>query len=249
MDTLIQKIYETRSVVGRSGKIHPLHSEIDDEEGEFLFQLIHDDASVVNTLEVGCAYGLSSLHICKALQERSGALHTIIDPFQHTSWDGVGIKHLEEAGVNFFKLIEVKSEFALPQLLEDNEGYFDFIFVDGWHTFDHTLVDCFYATRLLRVGGYLVIDDVVLPAVRRVVDFLGTYPCYEVARSLSATKPISWKRFLARGILSPIPQWLLNKLMARHLYTRITETRATRMVALKKVSEDTRNWDWHPDTF
>jgi predicted O-methyltransferase YrrM len=249
MNTLIQKIYETRSVVGRSGNVHPLHSEIDHEEGKFLFELIEDDPSIVKTLEVGCAYGLSSLHICQALQDRSGASHTIIDPFQNTSWDGVGIKNLEEAGVSFFELIEMKSEFALPRLLEDSEGGFDFIFVDGWHTFDHTLIDCFYATRLLRVGGYLVIDDVVLPAVRRVVDFLSHYPCYEIARSLSATKPASWKRSLARGLLFPIPQWLLTKFMARHVYTRITETKATRMVALRKVSEDTRNWDWHHDVF
>ena len=36
---IIQAIYKTRSVVGNNGKRHELHSEIDREEGEFLFRL------------------------------------------------------------------------------------------------------------------------------------------------------------------------------------------------------------------
>jgi predicted O-methyltransferase YrrM len=210
MDEVIRRIYETRSVVGRSGETHYLHSEVDHEEGALLFNTIRDDISIVKTLEVGCAFGLSSLHICKALQSRTRASHTIIDPFQTTQWDGVGVKHLEEAGIRFFNLVEVKSEFALPRILEQGEGRFDFIFIDGWHTFDHTLLDCFYATRLLRVGGYLAIDDVIFPAVRRVVDFVLNYPCYELFRSLGTD---------------------------------------LRMVVLKKISEDRRNWDWHDDKF
>ena len=98
MDEVIQRIYETRSVVGRSGETHYLHSEVDHEEGALLFNTIHDDISIVQTLEVGCAFGLSSLHICKALQSRTRASHTIIDPFQATQWDGVGVKNLGRSG-------------------------------------------------------------------------------------------------------------------------------------------------------
>ena len=93
-----RRIYETRSVVGRSGEAHYLHSEVDHEEGALLFNTIRDDLSIVETLEVGCGFGLSSLHICKALHGRTRASHTIIDPFQTTQWDGVGVKNLEEAG-------------------------------------------------------------------------------------------------------------------------------------------------------
>ena len=79
-------------VVGRSGEVHHLQSEIDHEEGILLFNTIRDDLSTVKTLEVGCGFGSSSLHICKALQSRTRASHTIIDPFQ-TDWDSVGVKH------------------------------------------------------------------------------------------------------------------------------------------------------------
>lgn len=167
MDDFIRKIYRDGTITGRDGKTHPLHSAIDQEESDFLYNLVRGDAGIKKTLEVGCAYGLASLSICLAAKHRAGASHTIVDPFQNTQWDGIGIKHLKEAGVDFFTLIESKSEFGLPQILRESEGQFDLVFVDGWHTFDHALLDCFYATRLLRVGGYLAVDDANFESVGR----------------------------------------------------------------------------------
>ena len=185
MNEAIAELYATGLVVGRSGRVHQLHSAIDPEEGEFLSSIIRGDPTIRRTLEVGCAYGLSSLYICAAIRGRAGASHTIIDPYQSTQWDGAGARQLEDAGIDFFNLVERKSEFALPRLLEHNEGQFDFVFVDGWHTFDHTLLDCFYASRLLRTGGVLAIDDVMFPSVKRVVRYLKNYPCYEQVGSVS----------------------------------------------------------------
>jgi predicted O-methyltransferase YrrM len=235
--------------VGRSGQVHKLHSAIDAEEGQFLYQLIRNDPTIVRTLEIGCAFGLSSLAICSALEGREGASHTIIDPFQNTEWDGVGTKNLEEAGLGFFNLIEAKSEFALPRLLETLEGRFDFVLVDGWHTFDHTLVDCFYATRLLRVQGYLAIDDVLFSSVRRVVDFLSSYPCYELHGAVvTPLKASSWGEALIRRLIHPVRRPAV-KILSRPIYRRICEERPARMVALKKVGDDSRNWNWHDESF
>lgn len=249
MEQIIEKIYETGSVVGKSGQVHKLNSAIDREEGKFLFSLIQDDPTIRKTLEVGCAYGLSTLHICSAIRDRVGASHTIIDPFQNTQWDGVGIVNLEAAGIDFFNLLEIKSEFALPKLLEQNGGQLDFIFIDGWHTFDHTLLDCFYATRLLRVGGVLAIDDVSWPSVRSVVEFMKSYPCYEEQGSLGCNVSKSWKRIVARGLASPINRKTWANLLAPSLYRKVFEDRKTRMIALRKTKEDSRNWDWHVEAF
>jgi predicted O-methyltransferase YrrM len=245
----IDEIYQVCSVVGRSGNVHRLHSAIDREEGEFLFNLIRGDLSIVKTLEVGCAYGLSSLFICSALQGRNGAAHTIIDPYQNGYWDGVGIRNLEDAGLRFFNLIECKSEFALPKLLEQKEAQFDFVFIDGWHTFDHTLLDCFYATRLLRVGGHLAIDDVSFPSVRRAVDFLRTYPCYEFSGSVSTRIQRSRKEILTQRLMSLLHCKTWARFLSRGLYRKIFEDEETSMVALKKATQDTRNWDWHDEDF
>lgn len=245
LEQVIQKIYETGTVIGRSGKVHKLHSSIDAQEGGLLVDLIREDVTVVRTLEVGCAYGLSSLYICSAIQGRAGATHTIIDPFQTSEWDDVGIRNLEEAGFDFFHLIQVKSEFALPRLLEEGEGQFDLVFIDGMHTFDHALLDCFYGTRLLRVGGYLTIDDVQLPSVRGVVDYLQTYPCYEVCGAVEDDSTKSWAKSIAGTLMSIVPRATWRRLLRSSVYQRIFEPQLTRMITLRKVKEDSRSWDWH----
>jgi len=145
--------------------------------------------------------------------------------------------------------MEIKSEFALPQLLEKYEAQFDFIFIDGWHTFDHTLLDCFYATRLLRVGGVLAIDDVSFPSVKRVVDFLKNYPCYAEQGSVGYTMPKTWKRIVARALAFPISRRTWASVLTPSLYRMVFDDRATSMIALRKTKEDSRNWDWHVDTF
>ena len=116
MNKVIDEIYNSRSVVGANVKVLELHSEVDRQEGEFLYNLIKNDSSIKKTLEVGCAYGLSALHICEALRGRMDAEHIIVDPFQHTQWESAGILNLEKANIDFFRLIEKKSEFALPHL-------------------------------------------------------------------------------------------------------------------------------------
>ena len=249
MHPIIDSIYETQTVVGQSGKVHPLRGAIDRQEGEFVYSIIKNDPAICRTLEVGCACGLSSLHICLALQGRPGASHTIIDPNQTLKWDGVGIRHLDAAGFDFYKLIERKSEFALPRLLEDHEGRFDFIFIDGWHTFDHTVVDCFYATRLLRVGGCLAIDDVSFPAVKRAVEFIKNYPCYAVHGALGREREKTWKKTARRRIMSLIPPRKWASVLHPARYRKIFSERVERMVALKKIREDSRSWDWHDDRF
>ncbi|MEO0377456.1 MAG: class I SAM-dependent methyltransferase [Cyanobacteria bacterium P01_A01_bin.17] len=249
MNEIIENIYKTRTVTGKNGNVHNLHSEIDRNEGKFLYETVCNDPAVLNTLEVGCAYGLSSLHICSALKERPGASHIIVDPFQNTAWDGVGVKNLQKSDIDFFHLIETRSEVALPSLLAEREEQLDLIFIDGCHTFDHALLDCFYATRLLKVGGYLIIDDVTFPSVERVVDFLKNYPCYEEHSSVTFSKAKSLKRVTARIALSVIPKILLKRFLVPRVYRKVFEDQAVRMVALKKVGKDTRNSNWHNDTF
>lgn len=248
MDELIERIYSERKVVGRSGDVHALHSEIGRQSGVFLSSIIKNDPAICRTLEVGCAYGLSALHICDALRGREGAHHTMIDPDQTTAWDGAGIANLEKAEIDFFELIESPSEIALPRLLETDEGAFDLVFVDGWHTFDHALLDCFYATRLLRVGGVLVLDDANWPSLRRVTAFLKNYPCYEKLGSVRNRSERWYIRVLATALSFPFGRRFWARILNPALVQQVFEPKAD-MIALKKVSPDDRSWTWHDDAF
>lgn len=249
MNPQIQAIYDGRKVIGKSGAEIALHSEIDPAEGAFIHRIISEDTSITRTLEIGCACGLSSLHICDALASRPGARHLIIDPFQTSVYDSVGLLNLEQAGIGFFDLIEKRSEFALPELLSQGESTFDFIFIDGWHTFDHTLLDAFYATRLLRTGGYLVIDDVGIAPVCRAADYLSLYPCYQVHAKLSVPRGITLKRRLAKAALGLIPASVRSRSLHPAFERRVLGTESVGMLALKKTAEDTRPWNWFPEGF
>jgi predicted O-methyltransferase YrrM len=246
MIELIDRIYSTGVVFDSDGQSLKLDACIDPREGSFLFDILAKDPGLAKTLEVGCAYGLSSLHICLATKGRPNAMHTIIDPFQFTQWRGIGVRHLEEAGLRSWELIQRRSEFALPDLAESIPGSYDFIFIDGWHTFDHSLVDCFYAGRLLRSGGVLVIDDVNFPAVRMMVNHLLTYPCYKLLGSVDRPKLLSRRQKLLRSVVSRVSPSKREQFLSPYLCSLAHSTeQQSLMVALKKTEEDRRDWDWH----
>jgi predicted O-methyltransferase YrrM len=247
MNSIIQEIYQNKRVVDGNGTIHELQSSVDPAEGKFLFEMIRNDPGIKKTLEVGCAHGLSSLHICEALKDRIEVVHTIIDPFQNTHWRGIGVTNLKRNGVGFFQLIEERSEFALPRLCQQGEERFDFIFIDGFHTFDHTLVDCFFATRLLRTGGYLVVDDVSWQSVGRCMRYFANYPCYRVHGAITRHKPQTWKRQLAKTLRRVMPESVAGKIFSAKLIERVWHDTETMMIALKKVSKDERDWMWYAD--
>jgi predicted O-methyltransferase YrrM len=236
---LSDTIYERQEVVTAAGDVIPLRDCISPQEGVFLRNLIQGDASIERTLEIGCAYGLASLPICSALRGRPNAWHLIVDPLQSTEWRSVGIANLKREGFTQFELLEEGSEFVLPRLAAARSGTFDLVFIDGFHTFDHTLLDCFYATRLLRVGGYLVLDDTDMQSVGRVLDYVQNYPCYEKWGGLPQVPKPRVK--IAKAIGRVFPR--LAYVLARYASDSFREKWS--MVALKKRAPDERPWSWY----
>lgn len=243
MDAALSKIfsalYAQTSAVGRSGKTFEMINGIGRNEVDLIDYTIRNDESVLRTLEVGCAIGFSSLAISGALKGRPQAHHTIIDPFQTTGWDGAGVSLLERNGLDNFDLVEQKSEFALPSLLSEGK-IFDFILVDGWHTFDHTLIDMFYSLRLLRVGGYLVVDDASWPGVGKAIAYYANIPALSL-HSTARPAPSKLNAIFKHDIIRK----LLINLWPPKLTQAINLRRFGSMVVLKKTAEDTRNFDWY----
>jgi predicted O-methyltransferase YrrM len=236
---LIDEIRRERTVTGADGKTYPLQKHaIDTAEGRFLSEFIAGRPDIIRALEIGCAYGLSSLHIASALAGRPEARHVIIDPFESTAWNGIGVTNLDRAGIDFYELREKPSEIALPELLNER-AEFDLAFIDGWHTFDQTLIDMYYANRLVKVGGYIIIDDANWISVSKAISQFANYPCYEIVGTSSGrvirVVNLLWK------IVKPFaeaffPHWLYDYFYGLGKYPS--------MVALQKVAQDERNWKW-----
>jgi predicted O-methyltransferase YrrM len=135
-----------------------------------------------NALEIGMANGTSSLVLCEALRERGGHL-TSIDPFQGVpppqGFGGAGVERVRALGFEVMhRLIERPDYLALPALVDEG-ARFDLVFIDGWHSFDYTFLDMFYADLLLKDGGILAVHDTTSPAVYRSLRFLEQHKPYD----------------------------------------------------------------------
>ena len=172
MNSLIENIYKTNAIEVADGQaICPFPSGIPYETGAALYQLIREK-NLDRTLEIGMAYGLSTLFICQAHKDKGKGTHTAIDPNQTKTWKSLGIQNIKKSGLdNILRFFEAFSYQSLPQLLTAGEN-FDFAFIDGSHAFDYALVDFFYTDKLLTTDGYLVFDDLHLPSIRKLVSFV-----------------------------------------------------------------------------
>lgn len=215
----------------------PLADAITEEEGLFLQNLVREvDASV--TLEIGLAFGISALYICDALKIRDETRHIAIDPYQLDnasawgSWgNGIGIANLQRAGFGgIVQLIEKPSHLALPEL-ESSGQTAQLAFIDGWHTFDFTLIDFFYIDHILEVGGIVAFDDANWPAVQKVCQFVATNRAYSVVGTCGTS---SWKRRTAERLLSIMPNYISNSELGIE----------GRCVAFRKKRHDDRLWNY-----
>ena len=170
-----KNIYENLKITSASIiSGNTVKSAIKPLEGNFIFNTIIKN-NFKNCLEVGMAYGISAMYILLALKKvNKDSQYKLdsIDPFQTTQWKSFGLNLIKDIKLNNnHNLYEDKSYIMLPKLLEKKEVY-DLIFIDGWHTFDYTLLDFFYADLLLKVGGIIIIDDAMHQGVGKCLRYL-----------------------------------------------------------------------------
>jgi predicted O-methyltransferase YrrM len=161
------------------GNVHDLHSNLGAELLEALYRTVVQYRPK-NVLEIGMAYGTSTLAILSALSRLGpdGSLLSV-DPGQSTDWKGVGTLNVARAGLgDRHTLVEEMDYRALPALL-DQGSQFDFAYIDGWHTFDYVLLDFFYVDKLLAPSGVVAFNDCDYRAIDRVLRFLTTHRRYE----------------------------------------------------------------------
>jgi predicted O-methyltransferase YrrM len=235
MNSVLEKIYETSHVEdAQSNLINPFPTATSQETGTILSELIqkHD---CQKTLEIGCAYGLSTLFMCQTHENRGAGNHTAIDPGQSSLWKSIGLLNIKRAKLeDRFQFFEAPSYETLPKLLADREC-FDLAFIDGSHFFDYTLVDFFYIDKLLSVGKYVVFDDIWMPSIRKVVYYLLRNRKYELVK---IDKPVSFKNYALRvGYRFVQNIFEIDYGGIRWIPHNIC--------LLKKIDEDRRDWKFH----
>jgi hypothetical protein len=213
-----------------------------------------------SSIEIGCAYGVSSLFICEALAEVGAERHIIIDPYQlgsghkgpDSGYEGIGLLNLKRAG--FERIVDFHAEVSfrcLPRLLEDGIKA-DFAFVDGMHTFDYAFVDFFFLDKMLVPGGAVIFDDLGYPSIRKLCRYIvRNLPYFPIGPA--AGRQTKGVKGALKAVLPSLP--IVNRLLKPEL----TEPDAklglplVNYVALRKRSNDvlgdgtngTRRWDYH----
>jgi predicted O-methyltransferase YrrM len=254
VNPVLEEILRTGRVATPAGGSVALWSNVSPGAGAFLQGLV-ERVQPEQCLEVGLAQGLSALYLCDALEKAGRGRHIAIDPNQHggawgDSWEGAGLHSLERAG--YAERVEFHGEpsFRVLPRLEAEGLRLDLAFIDGWHTFDFSLVDFFYIDRMLRPGGVVAIDDAQWPSVRKLCRYLATNRAYRVIgayvpddapafrrrRWLSRLGALARRSASLRALLRP--EWITTD-------PEIGIPHDATCLALEKTGDDDRGWDHH----
>jgi predicted O-methyltransferase YrrM len=176
-DAILNEMYSASTLQGANGPVEiDQITKVDEVCGAELNRLVRENGTT-NSLEIGLAYGFSTIWIMDALAPEGE--HIALDPFQSSLWHGVGATQARRLSSKRFNLIEDYSIHALSDFIRADKT-FDSIFIDGNHRFDDVLVDFYLADQVLSVGGLMVLDDTWMASIRTVVAFVLANRAYEV---------------------------------------------------------------------
>ena len=176
---VLRSILSTRRVTLADGSTGELDSETSAEECAAMYRFLKANPADV-VIEIGMAYGVSSLTILTALEENKRGKLISIDPYP--GFEPIRLSALaaiDKSGLaHRHSHLHMESEFALPQLIKEGVRA-DFVYIDGHHGFDHAFVDLFFADRMIPIGGTIAFDDSQWRSVHRVIRYLRRHRHYD----------------------------------------------------------------------
>lgn len=173
-------------------------------------------------LQIGCAFGVSSLWIesvalyphehviVEIFPENIGKTKKLLDKFQL-------IEHV--------KFIQGFSQVELGQLFKQQQSY-DLVLHDGDNKFDGLMSDIFFIHRILSLNGIYIQRNLWNPSIREAVSFVLSNYHYKVLE-LNITESLLLK----------------NKKMRRKKLQKLGYSKLNDLIVLQKVKKDERVWD------
>ncbi len=101
-------------------------------------------------------------------------------PFEHIVFDPYGLgrgfvveDYIRGEFADHYSRVSKTSQVGLAQLVDERgPGTASLVFIDGSHTFEAVMTDFVMADLLCGVGGYIVFDDALFPAIESVVNYI-----------------------------------------------------------------------------
>ena len=195
------------------------------------------------TIETGC--GVSTIVFASV-----GAIHTVISPDarEHERvLDYCRQIGLDASSVTFAVGF---SDEELPKLTV-NEA-FDFAFIDGAHAFPYPIVDWHYISKALKVGGAVIVDDIPIPSISVLYQYMCTETCWRLDAVLdgraaafaldTAIQPEDWtsQPFNKRPDYSFLPVRERSQAIASHRAAELRRLAGRRMPVLRRLARQAR---------
>jgi cephalosporin hydroxylase len=171
----LMSMYAGEPQLGIDGQMHSLDgsTKIQPREGMWMYEICLAQKPH-NIVEVGMAYGFSTIYFLAAIAKNGMGKHTAIDPFQRRApgvWAGIGLQHAQSLCPADFRFIEETSFSGLVRLAQEGLTA-EIIFLDGRHLFDYVIADFMLAAEICPIGGHIIFHDLWLSSVACAVAYI-----------------------------------------------------------------------------
>jgi hypothetical protein len=168
---LEQDIYNIININHLPIKNNYIDSYILPIEGNQIYNLIITNR-LNKCIQIGMEYGITTIYILLGLNKLKLKSNLItIDEYQKSRWNNFGIKLVELNNLTkLYSFYEEPSYIALPKLLEKDT--YNMVFINGWNTFDYILLCIAYASILLDVDGFLILNNKYSSTVNKCIKYI-----------------------------------------------------------------------------
>lgn len=222
MIQLLKSIIDNKEF-SANDETYPVTGSITKNEVDFFETIIQPDSKI---LDIGVGKGVSTVLFSILSKEQVIG----IDPFQIIEHKQSCFRLSEKIGTKTPKIIIKKSIEAKSDL---SGLTFDLIFVDGYHTFDSTIIDFLVTEDHLKVGGVIAFHDCYYLSKQKVLKYILANQDYQLLNFKPTAERGVIKRLLRFGYHSLVkyrtPLWSSVKLLSPAFSD-------SSIVALKKIS-------------
>lgn len=165
-------------------RLADIHGELDESltswaaQFEVLYAMQTLVSAGMKTLETGCGYSTVMFALC-------GSEHFCVTPARGETERVTTFCAEQNISTSSVHALIGNSQEVLPQL--HTSLRLDLAFIDGGHFFPIPCIDWFYIDRHLRPGGTLVVDDIRIPTVRMLYDFLAADTNWRLSQCIQDT--------------------------------------------------------------
>ncbi|MEP6596324.1 MAG: class I SAM-dependent methyltransferase [Ginsengibacter sp.] len=250
MNEVLKEIIASQKVRDKENQSYNLHSHTGELQGRFLQEILKNIKPKA-TLEIGLAYGISSLFILEILKdlENENGSHIIFDPFPDVYWNNIGLLNIRKAG--YENLVDFRKLFSDEGLIEliNEKKKIQFAYIDSTKVFDILLVDFYLINKIMDIGGVIIFDDCGFPGIKKLVKLISKMPFYKIYGTHYKEQETLKKNLIKRSasfVLRHAP--FRNKIFPGIDFKTDQQNGIDyHCIAFEKTSDDKRSWDWYVD--